>query len=67
MSVFWKQLNVFMISTTSLYFFPQVLSAVVFSVYIAMGHHLNLGMAYTAMTCFNLLKVTNTTTFTADV
>jgi hypothetical protein len=57
MKVFWKRLNVGMISVTSLYFFPQVLSAVVFSVYIGMGNHLDLGMAYTVMTCFNLLKV----------
>lgn len=57
MSVFWSRLNVGMISVSSLYFFPQVLSAVVFSVYIASGHHLELGVAYTVMTSLNLLKV----------
>lgn len=57
LSVFWKRLNVGMLSVSSLYFFPQVLSAVVFSVYIGTGSHLELGMAYTVMTCFNLLKV----------
>jgi hypothetical protein len=40
MSVFWKRLSVGMISVTSLYFFPQVLSAVVFSVFIGTGHQL---------------------------
>jgi hypothetical protein len=57
MKVFWKRLNVGMISVTNLYFFPQVLSAVVFSVYIAMGNKLDLGIAYTAVTCLNMLKV----------
>ena len=56
MSVFWKRLMVGMMNVTSLYFFPQVLSAVVFSVFIATGHHLELGMAYTVMTCLNLLR-----------
>ena len=28
---------------TTLYFFPQVLGAVVFSVYIGTGHHIDLG------------------------
>jgi ATP-binding cassette subfamily C (CFTR/MRP) protein 1 len=56
MSVFWKRLTVGMISVSSLYFFPQVLSAVVFSVFIASGHTLYLGMAYTVMTCLNILR-----------
>jgi hypothetical protein len=57
MKVFWGRLTVGMVSVSSLYFFPQVLSAVVFSVYIGSGHKLELGLAYTVMTCFNLLKV----------
>lgn len=57
MKVFWGRLSVGMVSVSSLYFFPQVLSAVVFSVYIGSGHELELGLAYTVMTCFNLLKV----------
>lgn len=45
-----------MTSVTSLYFFPQVLSAVVFSVFIATGHTLDLAMTYTVMTCLNILR-----------
>jgi ABC-type multidrug transport system fused ATPase/permease subunit len=56
MKIFWGRLNVGMLNVSSMYFFPQVLSAVVFSVYIGSGHPLALGMAYTVMTCFNLLK-----------
>lgn len=45
-----------MISITMLYFFPQVLGAVVFSTYIGSGHTLDLGVAYTVLTILNLMK-----------
>ena len=47
-----------MTNTTSLYFFPSVLSAVVFSVYIAMGNTLDLSVAFTVTTILNMIKVT---------
>lgn len=53
----WRRLNVAMVSVTSLYFFPQIISAVVFSVYIGSGNVLDLSTAYTVMTIFNNLKV----------
>jgi ABC-type bacteriocin/lantibiotic exporter with double-glycine peptidase domain len=52
----WRRLIISCISITSMYFFPQVLSAVVFSVYIGSGHVLDLSIAYTVMTIFNNLK-----------
>ena len=57
LGIYWKRLNVAMVSVTSLYFFPQILSAVVFSVYIGSGNKLDLPTAYTVMTIFNNLKV----------
>ena len=57
LGIYWKRLNVAMVSVTSLYFFPQILSAVVFSVYIGSGNKLDLATAYTVMTIFNNLKV----------
>jgi hypothetical protein len=41
---------------TSLYFFPQLLSAVVFSLYIGVGNHLDLAAAYTVLSIFNIIK-----------
>lgn len=57
LKVFWTRLNIGMLNVTSLYFFPQILSAVVFSVYIGSGNRLNLSTAYTVMTIFNIIKV----------
>lgn len=45
------------INTTSLYFFPSILGAAVFSTYIGSGHYLDLSVAYTVNTFFNLIKV----------
>ena len=53
----WKRFNTSMVSITSLYFFPQIISAVVFSVYIGTGHILDLSVAYAVMIIFNNLKV----------
>jgi ATP-binding cassette subfamily C (CFTR/MRP) protein 1 len=41
---------------TSLYFFPQILSATVFSVYIGTNHILDISTAFTVMTILNLLQ-----------
>ena len=41
---------------TTLYFFPQILGAVVFTVYIGAGNKLDLGTAFAIMTVFNLMK-----------
>ena len=57
MSVLRKRLDIAITSITSLYFFPQIISAVVFSVYIGQGHVLDLSTAYTVMIIFNNLKV----------
>ena len=51
-----RKFHLAMFDVASLYFFPQVLSAVVFSVYIGSGHTLDLGTAYTVMTCLNIMK-----------
>ena len=56
MSVFWKRLTVGMTNVAFLYFFPMILQATVISVFIATGHYLELGMAYTVKTCFNILS-----------
>jgi ABC-type transport system involved in cytochrome bd biosynthesis fused ATPase/permease subunit len=66
LGVLWRRLNIAMISVTSLYFFPQVISAVVFSVYISSGHTLDLATAYTVMTIFNNLKVSYFLSFYQD-
>ena len=40
----------------SLYFFPQILSAVVFGFYIGTGHTLRLDIAFTVITILNMIK-----------
>ncbi len=57
LNLLWKRLLNSCISITLLYFFPQIISAVVFSVYIGTGHTLDLSIAYTVMTIFNNLRV----------
>jgi hypothetical protein len=57
LGVLWKRLNTGMINVTSLYFFPQILSAVIFSVFIGSGNKLDLSVAYTVMTILGLIKV----------
>ena len=41
---------------TSLYFFPLMLSAVIFAVYIGLGNTLDLDIAFTVMTILDLIK-----------
>jgi hypothetical protein len=38
------------------YFFPQSLSAIIFSVYIATGHVLDLSTAYTSTIIINMIE-----------
>jgi ABC-type multidrug transport system fused ATPase/permease subunit len=40
----------------SLYFFPQVLSSVVFATYIGTGHYIDLGTAFSVLVFFELIK-----------
>ena len=41
---------------STLYFFPSILSAVIFSFYIGFGNTLCLDVAFTVMTILNLIK-----------
>ena len=41
---------------TSFYFFPSILSAVVFSIYIGLGNTLDLEVAFTVITILNIIK-----------
>lgn len=41
---------------SSLYFFPAVLSAVVFASYIGAGNYLSLDVAFTVITLLNMIK-----------
>ena len=40
----------------SLYFFPSILSSVVFTTYIGMGNEINLEDAFTVLVFFDLIK-----------
>jgi ATP-binding cassette subfamily C (CFTR/MRP) protein 1 len=48
---FWLSLII-----SSLYFFPQVLSSVVFSTYIGTGHFVDLSTAFSVLIFFELIK-----------
>ncbi|CDW72862.1 canalicular multispecific organic anion transporter 1 [Stylonychia lemnae] len=56
LAVLWKRFTVSCINSTSLYFFPSILGAAVFSTYIGSGNTLDLSVAYTVNTIFNLIK-----------
>lgn len=45
-----------MFSITSFYFFPLILSAVVFTTFIGSGNHLDLGTAFSVMIFFSLIE-----------
>jgi len=57
LAVLWRRFMLGCINTTSLYFFPSILGAAVFSTYIGSGNYLDLSVAYTVNTFFNLIKV----------
>lgn len=48
---FWLALII-----TSLYFFPGILSSVVFTTYIGTGHQIDLASAFTVLVFFDLIK-----------
>jgi len=56
LAVLWKRFRVSQVLITNLYFFPQILSAVVFSFYIGSGHTLRLDIAFTVITILNIIK-----------
>ncbi len=56
LEILWKRFKYGQVIVTSLYFFPQILSAVIFSVYIGTGHTLDISVAFTVMTILNLLQ-----------
>lgn len=49
-------MQVSQILVTNLYFFPQIVTAVVFSFYIGFGNTLRLDTAFTIIVIFNLIK-----------
>ena len=51
-----KRYNLSIINISTLYFFPSILSAVIFSFYIGFGNTLSLDIAFTVMTILNLIK-----------
>ncbi len=57
LGIMYRRFIIANFSVALMYFFPQILSAVVFSVFIGSGHVLDLSIAYTVMTIFNNLKV----------
>ena len=57
LKVLFKRFWLGMMSITTIYFFPVIMSWVVFSTYIGTGNTLDLGVAFTVITVFNLIKV----------
>ena len=51
-----KRYNLSIVNISTLYFFPSILSAVIFSFYIGFGNTLSLDIAFTVMTILNLIK-----------
>jgi hypothetical protein len=51
----WKIFQIGSMIVTGLYFFPSILSATVFSVYIGTGNILDISNAFTVMTILNIL------------
>ena len=56
LTILWKRMRVSQVLITNLYFFPQILSAVVFSFYIGFGGTLQLDIAFTVITILALIK-----------
>lgn len=52
----WSRMQVSQILVTNLYFFPQILTAVVFAFYIGFGNNLSLDAAFTIIVILNLIK-----------
>ena len=56
LAVLWKRFENGRLIVTSLYFFPAILTAVVFAAYIGAGNFLQLDTAFTVITLLNMLK-----------
>lgn len=52
----WKRFRNGQKTVSSLYFFPAILSAVVFACYIGTGNYLSLDVAFTVITLLNMIK-----------
>ena len=57
LSILFKRFCLGMTSITTIYFFPVIMSWAVFSTFIGSGNTLDLGVAFTVITVFNLIKV----------
>ena len=56
LAILWKRMRISQVLITNLYFFPQILSAVVFSFYIGFGGTLDLDVAFTVITILAMIK-----------
>jgi len=54
--VLWRRMRVSHFIVTNLYFFPQILQAVIFSFYIGFGNTLSLDIAFFVIAILNLIK-----------
>ena len=50
------QAHISTLSITSFYFFPNMLSSVVFTTYIGLGHSIDLANAFTVLVFFDLIQ-----------
>lgn len=56
LKLLWRRMRISQLIITNLYFFPQILQAVVFSFYIGFGNTLSLDIAFTVIAILNLIK-----------
>ena len=49
-------MNYLMVTMASLFFFPMFLQAVSFTAFIGTGHSIDLSLAYTVITIFNIIQ-----------
>ena len=54
--IYWKLAYYLAAFITSLYFFPNILSSVVFSTYIGTGHPIDLATSFSVLVFFDLIK-----------
>lgn len=52
----WKRMQNGQLVVTSIYFFPAILNALVFAVYIGLGNTLSLDIAFTVVTLLNIIR-----------
>ena len=56
LKLLWRRMRISHLIITNLYFFPQILQAVIFSFYIGFGNTLSLDIAFTVIAILNLIK-----------